>query len=87
MRIRNKRRRHYAKHGWKKFLDSYLKFNYEITFSEPYAVNDQLVMDVNIAGKNTGLLGRRADVALLDEADHILQAMATNRFSKDGNDE
>ena len=45
------------------------------------------MMDVNIAGKNTGLLGRRADVAILDEADHILQVMATNRFNKDGNDE
>lgn len=48
MRIRNKRRRHYVKHGWKKFIDSYIDFKYEFTCSGAKWVGDQLTMDVGV---------------------------------------
>lgn len=40
MRVRNKRRKHYAKHLMRKLFHIWFHEKYEVTLSEPYAGED-----------------------------------------------
>ena len=40
MRVRNKRRKHYVKHGWKKIAHAYIDWQYEFVFETGVATGD-----------------------------------------------